>query len=196
MTMQQPGGLRRQSLEDLFGASTARQAEFGNFLNTRVPGVSTAFRQFLEGRGPALNSAFGARDVTQRNPAASFGDFLAQGSGPGGGGAANFVGGGGRLSNAELSQTANNLRSGPFADSLSNTQRAAIGALSGNPIAQFQIGLAPQLQRLAGATRPAFEAMAGRNFDSILAELGLAPNFQFLPFMQQRGFDMFSRPQL
>jgi len=175
---------QQPTLEDLFGAPTARQAEFGQHLNQRFPNVSGNYRSFLENQAPAFNRAFGLQDVASRSPTNTFGEFLNSR------GVQSFQPGGG-ASNSLLAVTANLLRGGPNAPNLTNSQRAGIEGLSSNPRAQFDMALDPQINSLASRFRPSFRNLADRRFDSILAEQGTRPDFQMLPFLQNRGFNFF-----
>jgi hypothetical protein len=185
-------GTRPINLDELYGQATANRAQFGNFINRRMPGVGGSFRQFLDRQLPFLQQGFGAQRIGRPNSAPDFQAFLQQGTGPGANNAASFTGGmQGRISQPQLDQVANLLRGGPNAPNLSIGQQAAINTLGGNPIGQFNMGLAPQIQQLAGPARQAFNTLGTRNFDTILAEQGAQPGFQFLPSMQRSGWNWF-----
>lgn len=187
------GRLLDPTLEDIFGAGIARQAEFGNFLNQQqqpsgdTPGMSGAFRNFLERQSPLVATAFGLGDVLNPNPPNTFADFLGGMQGnlaQGFGGGTNDIFGG-------LNAATNMLKGGPLAANLSNTQRAAISNLSADPLSQFQMALQPTLWSMPTRFRDPMEDLAGQRFDSVLAANGTQPNFQFLPFIQSRGFSFF-----
>lgn len=173
------GSQRPQELEDIFGPDVARRAEFGNFLTNRFPGVAAPFRNFLNNQRPVQNLAFGVNDVNQADPTNTFARFLEQ---------QPSIATGVNYGVNDLNNTADFLRGGPFATGLSDTQRAAIEILGRNPTMQFQAALAPQILPIAQRFRPGFANLAAQGFDTIMAEQGTDPNFQFLPFLQERNF--------
>jgi hypothetical protein len=190
------GELLDPTLEDIFGATTARQAELGDFLNRQQqprggqPGMSGSFRNFLERQAEFLApAAFALGDILNPNPPNTFANFLSNNlqsgvsQGFGTPNINNIFGG--------LNAATDMLKAGPLAANLSNTQRAAISNLSANPLAQFQLALQPTLWSMPTRFRDPMENLAGQRFDSILAANGTQPDFQFLPFLQTRGFSFF-----
>jgi len=172
---------RPPSLEELFGANQARQAEFGNYLNQNVSGINGNYRDFLDRQVGATNRLMQLNDLLATNASPTFTAFLN-----------NRLGGFNQATanTNQLNTAAEMLRAGQNGG-FSPSQNLAIDNLSSNPRGQFDMVLDYQLANLPSRFHAAGRSAGDRQYDSILAQQGLDPNFNFLPFLQQRGFNVF-----
>jgi hypothetical protein len=188
--------LQSPTLEDVFGASTARTAEFGNFVGglkgSEGRNVTSAGRGFLQSQFPLALAGFGAMGALGPTPNNTFGEFLQT---LGGNIGQTGFGGSQRLNDifGGLNDLTNMLSAGPNAANLSTSQRLAIDALTGDPNGQLALALQPSMWALPTRFRSTFQDLAGQRFDQLLASRGAQDplSFQFLPELQKRGFSFF-----
>jgi hypothetical protein len=175
------------SLEDIF-QDTGRTAAFNQFLRNRFGDQTTGtFRDVFSGLRQPFADAFNVNRLLdpQQRATGRFSDFLS------GVGSQGIPG----VSQAQLGQVADLLGEDPQTSSrnLSDVQRSIIESFRapGSQLSQFNLATNARERALPFDLRGSFRNVARRQFDDILARQGTDPNFQFLPFLANRDFELF-----